>query len=214
MSWTASTDTGSGVAGYRIFRDASTTALATVTGTTYTDNNLAATTSYSYTVRAFDAATPANESAASAAASATTRRRRRPRWPVSMGGPNTTCLAGDPPSGAPITAQRVFPNLPTFTQPIAMLQAPGDPRAGTSCRKPAQVRVFDNTPDASTTRDFIDISGRLNSEPDIENDERGLLGMAFHPDFPTDPRAFLFYTGTTTRPRGPVVANIAAPTMA
>src|SRR5690242_17591171 len=37
---------------------------------------------------------------------------------------NASCLAGDPPSGVSIDTQRVFPNLPNFTQPIAMLQAP------------------------------------------------------------------------------------------
>ncbi|HLA70206.1 MAG TPA: PQQ-dependent sugar dehydrogenase, partial [Steroidobacteraceae bacterium] len=29
-------------------------------------------------------------------------------------------------------------------------------------------------------------------------DERGLLGMAFHPNYPTDPRVYFFYTGTDT----------------
>ncbi len=201
LTWTASTDAGTGVAGYRIFRDAGATAIATVTVTNYTDGNLAAGTNYSYSVRAFDAATPANESAASAAASAATS--AAPPAPAISGldarPANTSCLAGDPPSGTSITLQRVFPNLPNFTQPIAMLQAPGDPTHWYVVQKTGQVLVFDNTPDVSTVRTFIDISGRLNSEPDIENDERGLLGMAFHPDWATNRRAFLFYTGTTTR---------------
>ncbi len=200
LSWTASTDAGTGVAGYRVFRDAGATAIATVTATNYTDGSLAAGTNYSYSVRAFDAATPANESAASAAASAATS--VAPPTPAVSGldarPANTSCLAGDPPSGASITLQRVFPNLPNFTQPIAMLQAPGDPAHWYVVQKTGQVLVFDNTPDVSTVRTFIDISGRLNSEPDIENDERGLLGMAFHPDWATNRRAFLFYTGTTT----------------
>ena len=200
LTWTASTDAGTGVAGYRIFRDAGATAIATVTATNYTDGNLAAGTNYSYSVRAFDGATPANESAASAAASAATS--AAPPTPAGSGldarPSNTSCLAGDPPGGTSITAQRVFPNLPNFTQPVAMLQAPGDPAHWYVVQKTGQVLVFDNTPDVSTTRVFIDISGRLNSEPDIENDERGLLGMAFHPDWATNRRAFLFYTGTTT----------------
>ncbi len=36
---------------------------------------------------------------------------------------------------------------------------------------------------------FLDISDRLTS-----GGERGLLGVAFHPDFPTDPRVFVDYT--------------------
>jgi uncharacterized repeat protein (TIGR03806 family) len=199
LTWAASTDAGTGVAGYRVFRDAGATAIATVTVTNYTDTNLAAGTNYSYSVRAFDGATPANESAGSAAASAATSAAPPPAAVSGLDArpSNTSCLAGDPPSGASITVQRVFPNLPNFTQPIAMLQAPGDPAHWYVVQKTGQVLVFDNTPDVSTVRTFIDISGRLNSEPDIENDERGLLGMVFHPDWATNRRAFLFYTGTT-----------------
>ena len=176
LTWTASTDAGTGVAGYRIFRDAGATAIATVTVTNYTDGNLAAATNYSYSVRAFDAATPANESAGSTAASA------------------TTSAAPAPP--VVLDTQRVFPNLPNFTQPIAMLQEPGSAARWYVVQKTGQVRVFDNTANVSTTRPFIDISSRLNSAPTSQNDERGLLGMAFHPNFPTDPRVYLFYTGT------------------
>jgi uncharacterized repeat protein (TIGR03806 family) len=90
----------------------------------------------------------------------------------------------------------VFPNLPNFTQPIALLQAPGNSARWYVVQKTGQVRVFDNTASVSTARTFIDISARLNSNPDSSNDERGLLGMAFHPNYPTDPRVYLFYTGT------------------
>jgi len=73
ISWTASTDMGGGnVAGYKIFRDGNSTAVATVTGTSYSDTGLAASTLYSYTVSAFDNAVIANESVVSSAANATT----------------------------------------------------------------------------------------------------------------------------------------------
>ena len=73
LSWAASTDAGGGiVAGYNIFRDGAATAIATVTGTSYSDTGLTADTSYNYTVSAFDNATPANESAESSVANATT----------------------------------------------------------------------------------------------------------------------------------------------
>ena len=39
---------------------------------------------------------------------------------------------------------------------------------------------------------FLDISQRISS-----GGERGLLGLAFHPDFPTDPRFFVNYTDTS-----------------
>ena len=71
VSWSASTD-ASGIGGYRVFRNGGATPVATVTATNYTDAGLTPATLYSYTVAAFDAATPANVSAQSAAASATT----------------------------------------------------------------------------------------------------------------------------------------------
>jgi len=68
LSWTASTD-NVGVAGYRVYRGG-TLVGSTTTGTSYQDSGLAASTNYSYTVRAYDAA--GNQSADSVAANATT----------------------------------------------------------------------------------------------------------------------------------------------
>ncbi|MGE5527803.1 MAG: discoidin domain-containing protein [Patescibacteria group bacterium] len=68
LSWTASTD-NVGVTGYKIFRGG--VEIDTVTGTTYSDTGLAANTTYSYYVKAFDAA--GNISAASNTAQATTQ---------------------------------------------------------------------------------------------------------------------------------------------
>ena len=67
LSWSPSTD-NVGVAGYQIFRNG--TQIGTTTATSYMDVNLAASTTYSYTVTAFDAA--GNVSAQSTAAVATT----------------------------------------------------------------------------------------------------------------------------------------------
>src|SRR6202035_2296302 len=53
VSWSASTD-NVGVAGYRVFRNG--TLAGTVTTLSYSDTGLAASTTYSYTVSAFDAA--------------------------------------------------------------------------------------------------------------------------------------------------------------
>ncbi len=73
LSWAPSADVGGGsVAGYRIYRDGDSTPLTTVTDASYADTGLTADTLYSYTVSAYDNATPANESPRSGAASATT----------------------------------------------------------------------------------------------------------------------------------------------
>ena len=70
LNWTASSDSGTGVAGYRIFRDG--VQVGTAATTTYADTGLSANTLYTYTVSAYDGAVPANESQPSAAANTTT----------------------------------------------------------------------------------------------------------------------------------------------
>jgi chitodextrinase len=63
LAWTASTDSGgSGLAGYRVFRDG--VLRATVTSPAYTDSGLAASVNYKYTIAAFD--TAGNQSSPSA----------------------------------------------------------------------------------------------------------------------------------------------------
>ena len=69
LSWTASSDSGGTLAGYKIYRGG--TKAATSTTTSFQDTGLAASTTYSYTVAAFD--TAGNTSAQSTGASATTQ---------------------------------------------------------------------------------------------------------------------------------------------
>jgi len=69
LSWTASTD-NVGVTGYNVYRGGSKVGSVT-SGTTYTDSGLSASTAYSYTVAAYDAA--GNTSAVSAAVTGTTK---------------------------------------------------------------------------------------------------------------------------------------------
>ena len=75
LSWSASTD-NTGVTGYEIYRGTATTPTATVTGTTFTDTGLSPSTTYSYVVKAIDAAgnrsAPSNTATVSTAAGGTT----------------------------------------------------------------------------------------------------------------------------------------------
>lgn len=87
-----------------------------------------------------------------------------------------------------LDVERVFPAL-VFTAPVAMLQAPGDGSRWFVVEQGGTVRAFDNAPSVSATKPFIDIHTLVTS-----GGETGLLGMAFHPNFPADPRAFLSYT--------------------
>ncbi|MWC27157.1 carbohydrate binding domain-containing protein [Paenibacillus sp. MMS18-CY102] len=76
VTWTASTDNvgGTGVGGYEVTRTGGTqgTQVFTTTTNSLTNSGLDATTAYSYTIKAFDLATPSNKSASSTSVSATT----------------------------------------------------------------------------------------------------------------------------------------------
>jgi uncharacterized repeat protein (TIGR03806 family) len=186
LSWTASTD-AVGVTGYRIFRNAATTPLATVSTTTYSDTGLTPSTAYSYTVRAVDAA--GNVSDSSGAGTATT-----PAAPAGgQGGldsrpSNTTCNAWDTPNAGSTISLSRFTNL-TFTMPVKMLQAPNSSQHWYVLQQLGLVRRFTGTNPTSATT-VLDITGRTFN---VSQSEAGLLGMAFHPAFPTDPRVFIYY---------------------
>jgi uncharacterized repeat protein (TIGR03806 family) len=104
---------------------------------------------------------------------------------------NTTCLAPARATGTlTIGVQRVFANLPAFSQPVAILQAPDDDTRWFVVQQGGVVRVFENNAAVAVASTFVDIDdARLTS-----GGETGLLGMAFHPDFPDDPRVYLSYT--------------------
>src|SRR5205809_448640 len=101
LSWAASSDTV-GVSGYRVYRNG--TQIATTSATSFANTGLSASTTYSYTVAAYDAA--GNLSAQSSSASATTPA------PPDITPPSVTInqAAGqaDPTSASPINFTAVF----------------------------------------------------------------------------------------------------------
>jgi glucose/arabinose dehydrogenase len=111
---------------------------------------------------------------------------------VACGGDTREQTTNPPPV---LGVELAFPSLPAFTAPVAMLQAPGDDSRWFVVEQAGFVRVFANIPGATTTAPFVDIDDRVDS-----GGETGLLGMAFHPSFPANPRVYLSYTnGTTNR---------------
>ncbi|HEX6572329.1 MAG TPA: PQQ-dependent sugar dehydrogenase [Steroidobacteraceae bacterium] len=171
LQWTAASDDASGVAGYRVYRDGASEPIATVAGTSFDDAHLEPETQYSYTVRAFDGAQPANVSGASS--------------PVTV-----TTPAGDP-DDLVLTTSRLFPDLPEFDAAVLALQAPGDASTWYVVEQAGRVRAFANEAGVSAARTFVDVSSRVTTAT-----EAGLLGMAFHPGYPSNPRVYLSYTTT------------------
>jgi hypothetical protein len=73
VSWDASTDSGGpGLGGYYILRGGTRIVSINASTTSYTDTGLSPSTAYSYTVEAYDKASPPNVSAVSSAATVTT----------------------------------------------------------------------------------------------------------------------------------------------
>lgn len=93
-----------------------------------------------------------------------------------------------PPPAPTVAVERAFPQL-GFASPVLMLQAPADATRWFVVEQAGAVRVFDNDPNAAATSEFMNISGRVQS-----GGEGGLLGFAFHPDFPANSTVFASYT--------------------
>ena len=102
---------------------------------------------------------------------------------------NQTCIApARPTTDASVAVIDPFPSLPNIAQPTKMILEPvADPRWFV-LRKTGQLVTFD--PDTATAvSTFLDLSGVVRTRS-----EGGLLGLAFHPDYPTTPEIFLSYT--------------------
>ncbi|MEP7311050.1 MAG: PQQ-dependent sugar dehydrogenase [Pseudomonadota bacterium] len=193
ITWNASTDTGgSGMKDYLVYRDG--TQVAIVTATIFADIGRSAGATYSYQVSARDNAN--NESARATAVSVTMPA------PAVVGldtrPSNTSCVAPARPSSATgVTLQRVFPNI-TFTEPVGVLQAPGDSSRWFVLERGGIIKTFPNvagvTPAQVSTFLNLSASGanRINDAGEIE---AGLLGLAFHPDFGTNGKLYVFYSG-------------------
>jgi uncharacterized repeat protein (TIGR03806 family) len=115
---------------------------------------------------------------------------------------NTTCIAPERATGsATIGTQRVFPNvgLKFSNHPISLQQVPGDSSRWFVVEQEGFVRWFDNKEDVTAVSEFINLATR------VENTcaECGLLGMAFHPDFPATPVVYLSYTSLQYTLDGP-----------
>jgi glucose/arabinose dehydrogenase len=115
---------------------------------------------------------------------------------------------GPPPGPDPVlpdlALEPAFPGL-SFGNLVLVLQAPGDDSRWFAVDKVGVIRVFDNDPAVSGSEVFMAIEDRVNAS----FPESGLLGMAFHPGFPTTPYVYVNYT--TTGPSGsgfPLISRI------
>lgn len=105
---------------------------------------------------------------------------------------NTTCLArARPIVGGALQAEEPWPGL-QVRSPLLLLQEPGSERMYVIERGGRIVRFDKSDVGVVEPEVFGDI---FVVSTDSGNDERGLLGMAFHPDWPDVEEIFLAYQG-------------------
>lgn len=99
---------------------------------------------------------------------------------------NNTCVAWPKPASSQNVSVERFTQL-TFRQPVNLVQAPHDDDTWYVVLIEGIVQKFTGTNPTSSSA-FVDIRG-----PVTAGFEAGLLGMAFHPNYPQDPRVFFKY---------------------
>ena len=118
---------------------------------------------------------------------------------------NPDCIAPARPTGdASIALVDAFPSAPNFPAPTKLLQAPRDSSRWFVLELGGVVRVFPVANPASTAV-FLDLSAEVYSPAGSEG---GLLGMAFHPDFPNTPEVFVSYTRRAGNPALPMISVV------
>jgi glucose/arabinose dehydrogenase len=95
------------------------------------------------------------------------------------------CAAGTPVSGIPALQGRLV--VSGLRSPLDLQSVPGDSERLYVVEQGGRIRVVRGG--QLQTAPFLDISGRLSS-----GGERGLLGLAFHPQFASNRRFFVNYT--------------------
>jgi YD repeat-containing protein len=155
LSWGPSTDTGgSGLAGYKVYRNGASTPLATLSSTTYKDMTVVGTTAYTYKVTAYDNSN--NESSTSNTASLTTPDTIAPSVPtglakgaVTASQVNLSWNAATDTGGSALAGYRVYRN-------------------GTQVGTSASTSYADNTVSGSTTYTYsvasYDNAGNLSAQ--------------------------------------------------
>ena len=99
--------------------------------------------------------------------------------------------------GAGISYQLVdaFPGL-SFTAPLDIVTPPGETNRLFVVERPGRISVITNLANPTVTT-FLDIQSRVTGGAS-GNDERGLMGLAFHPDYAANGLFYVFYTGDAT----------------
>ena len=107
---------------------------------------------------------------------------------------NPTCLAPDrPPTTASLTTVNAYPNLSGLSAPVVMVHPPGDDSVWYVGEQGGRIKRFTNSPTVTSASTALNISSQV-----VWSGELGFLSMAFHPDWPSTPEIYTYYTTGTT----------------
>lgn len=115
----------------------------------------------------------------------------------------TIALRFVPLSANPQDLQLVnaFPNL-SFSQPVFLTHSGDGSHRLFVVEQSGIIRVFPNDASATTSAVFLDIRSRVTS-----GGEMGLLGLAFHPEFPDSGFFYVNYTTSVNGPRRTIISR-------
>jgi len=105
--------------------------------------------------------------------------------PVPSASPPVVCAAGTPVPGVPALSARLIAS--GFSHPLDLQAAAGDRERLYVVEQGGRIRVIRGG--ELQPAPFLDVSGRIST-----GGERGLLGLAFHPQFAQNRRFFVNYT--------------------
>jgi glucose/arabinose dehydrogenase len=86
--------------------------------------------------------------------------------------------------------ENAFPNL-SFSSALFLTHAGDGTNRIFVVEQNGIIKVFENSPSTSTVKEFLDISDRV-----AAGGERGLLGLAFHPDYENNGYFYVNYTAS------------------
>lgn len=121
--------------------------------------------------------------------------------------PNSTINVPTVPGSFGYTFSNAFPSL-IFTNPVCITSPPGETNRLFILEKRGRIVVITNL--AAPTRSiFLDMTSIVSSSDSV-GDERGLLGLAFHPGYATNGYFYVFYTGNANTSGGNGLHDILA----
>ncbi len=120
---------------------------------------------------------------------------------------NTTLQMPPAPPIFGYSSTNAFPGL-VFTNPVCMASPPGESNRLFILEKRGRIAVITNLA-APTKAIFLNMTARVTASDDV-SDERGLLGLAFHPGYATNGYFYVFYTGNTNTTAGSGLHDILA----